>query len=345
MTADSHLQTVAELGLRILQSHLPEGWTLYTALAEGSGRSLIPQEALLAAPGSRKVRVRLHVARDVESPQIGGLADSADRVLSPSLIITPLLKRETRERLTTRGINFVDLSGNTHFSLLRPAVSVDVQGASSTPSRAHTSTKLSGSKTARVVRALCDFRSSTDCAEIASRAGVGVAHASRIVRSLAHDGLVVMTGAHRIESADWPALLRRWSDDDRGRVRQFRWYVAPRGIAAFASQLKNRQDCVISGPWAANAFAPLTTKQLLICYVRDAEGFAEQLDLEAAGTTANVAVSRQWSDAVMEGTWEYGGIRIVALAQIAADLLTLPLESTARPVLEWMRDNERAWRR
>ena len=344
MTADSHLHTVAALGLELLRRRLPAGWTCRAALAEAGGRALIPHEVSLTAPGRRSVRVRLQVARHVVTPQIEREGTSAMGALPPLLLIAPSLDAAARESLTARGINFVDLSGNVRFSLLRPAVSVDVQDAPAPPTARHTRTRLSGSKTARVVRALCDFRTPTDCGRVAVHADVGPAHATRIVRALAREGYVVMTGTHRIESADWAALLRRWSDD-RARVSQFRWYVAPRGIASLTSRLQNRHDCVVSGPWAANVFAPVASKQVLLCYVRDEQRFAEQLELAVADTAADVAVSSRFSDAVMEGASAYGEIRVAALSQIAADLLTLSLESTAQPVLEWMRENELAWRR
>jgi hypothetical protein len=51
-------------------------------------------------------------------------------------------------------------------------------------------------------------------------------------------------------------------------------------------------------------------------------------------------------DLVFEGATEYRGVRYAALSQVAADLLTNPGRGPAEgeALLEWMRENEEAWR-
>ena len=344
MIGDSHLQAIADLGLAMLRRRLPGDWALEAAIEDAAPRASTPHVAWLAVPDRRRIRVRLQVVRELVATRIHGLEATTSRGRSPLLIIAPLLDRDARHGLIAEGINFVDLSGNIHFSLRRPPISIEAQTVSAVRVRQTTPLKLSGSKIARVVRTLCDFRTPTDCARVASHADISTAHATDIVRALASEGFLVMTGAQRIESADWTALLRRWSDDDRARAREFKWYVARAGIASLTSKLRNRHDCVVSGPWAANVFAPVASKQVLLCYVRDEQRLVEQLDLAPADTAGNVAVSTRFSESVTKGTSEYRDIRIAALSQIAADLLTLSLNATARPVLEWMRHNERSWR-
>ena len=61
---------------------------------------------------------------------------------------------------------------------------------------------------------------------------------------------------------------------------------------------------------------------------------------------ANVALALPFDPVVYERTLKKGGLTIVALSQVAADLLTSPGRgpNEAEALMEWMRENEAAWR-
>jgi hypothetical protein len=61
----------------------------------------------------------------------------------------------------------------------------------------------------------------------------------------------------------------------------------------------------------------------------------------------NVASALPFDDVVMDRTSERDGLRIAAASQVAADLFTCPGRGPreAEALIEWMLDDEKAWRR
>ncbi len=90
-----------------------------------------------------------------------------------------------------------------------------------------------------MVRTLCDFPPPVGLRELAKRADIDAGYASRVVQILVRDALVVRTGRVPITEVDWPALLRRWSEEysslKKGRIS---WYLAPRGLQSVMDRLK-----------------------------------------------------------------------------------------------------------
>jgi hypothetical protein len=91
-------------------------------------------------------------------------------------------------------------------------------------------------------------------------------------------------------------------------------------------------------------FAPAA---LASVYVRDIRRSAEALGIRAAPTGGNVLLIVPNSKAAFERTWSEGAITYAALSQVAADLLSSPgrAPSEAEELIEWMENNEDAWRR
>ncbi len=76
------------------------------------------------------------------------------------------------------------------------------------------------------------------------------------------------------------------------------------------------------------------------------EGAAKNLGLRPVESGANVIVAEPFDPVAYERTWEQEGIPFAALSQIAADLLTSPGRGPAEAdeLLDWMAENEDAWR-
>ena len=60
---------------------------------------------------------------------------------------------------------------------------------------------------------------------------------------------------------------------------------------------------------------------------------------------ANVAILTPFDDVVFERTSTKKGVEIVALSQVAADLLTSPGRgpNEGEALMQWMQENEAAW--
>lgn len=110
------------------------------------------------------------------------------------------------------------------------------------------------------------------------------------------------------------------------------------------TQLKVRY--AVTGSWAAAEVAPVAPPRLLTLYVDQPRDVEQALDLRPAEAGANVALFTPFDDVVFERTFVKKGITIAALSQIAVDLMTSPGRgpNEAEALLQWMQDNEGAWR-
>jgi hypothetical protein len=340
----SGLTTVREL----LAATLPPGWATG---ARRSRRKTGDDDTLtLRAPDSTEAIIRVLWRRRVEPKDVTGLA--AELTLGPRralLIAAPFLSPRTRELLKQRGVAYADGTGNLRLALTDPALFIETTGARedpSPPSRERRS--LKGAKAGRVVRTLCDFRAPLGLRELARRAGVDAGYVSRVVDILTREALVRREPKGPIGTVDWPALLRRWSSEyspfRRDRVT---WYLAARGLNAVVERLREaRTPYAVSGSWAATQYAPVAPPRLMVCYTESLADLAQALDLRSTDSGANVALALPFDSVVFERTTEKKGVRVAAVSQVAADLLTSPGRgpNEAEALIEWMRENEDAWR-
>ncbi len=86
---------------------------------------------------------------------------------------------------------------------------------------------------------------------------------------------------------------------------------------------------------------------LAAVYVRNIDRAASRLGLRPAPSGGNVVVLEPLADVAFERTWDQDGITYAALPQVAVDLMTSPGRgpTEAEALIEWMEENEDAWRR
>lgn len=184
--------------------------------------------------------------------------------------------------------------------------------------------------------------------ELAKRAGVDPGYASRVVDFLDREALITRTTRGPITNVDWRALLSRWSQEYSPFSRQgATMYLAARGIPGVIERLKKtKARYAVTGSWAAAVVAPVAAPPLLLVYVDDPGDAEKALDLRPGDAGANVAILTPFDDIVFERTTTKGGVTVAALSQVAADLLTSsgrgPNEAEA--LMDWMQQNECAWR-
>jgi hypothetical protein len=343
LKSQSHLETIIDLALAHLAKRLPGRWTIRTVQNPGPHP---PVEAVVWEPGRRKILVTLVARNRIDPDDVAHLLEIAppNRV---ALVVAGSSSRRTRERLAAAGLNYADVAGNVQFSLTQSRISVRVHSAArGREPRSGPRVKLTGIEAGKVVRALCDFRTPVQLPELARFAFVDVRTAARVVGSLARDGLVLSTRSGRIDSVDWEAVLRRWSASGAWASRRLRWYASRRGLPSVVEALRTESDYVVSGPVATNAFAPIATSEVLLCYARDSRQIVTALDLQPSTEPAQVAIPDRFDDVAIERAVELGGLRVAAPSQILADLFSLGSlgETAAPPFTEWMRENETVWR-
>lgn len=334
-----------------LQRRLPAGW---------AGRVLRPSKAANGAAVDALLSVRrkdaaagtLRVAAKnrVEPKDVDYLAATLRPTPEePVLIAAPYLSPRTQERLRSRGFAYADRTGNVRLELAEPGLFIETTGARENPAPSSRVRKsLKGAKAGRLVRALCDFRPPVGLRELAKRAGVDPGYASRVVDFLDREALVTRTPRGPITGVDWQALLNRWSQEYSPFRRQgASMYLSARGIPAAIERLKQlKARYAVTGSWAAAEVAPVAPPRLFTVYVDRLRDIEQALDLRPAEAGMNVALLTPFDDVVFERTLVKKGITIAALSQIAADLMTSPGRgpNEAEALMQWMQENEDAWR-
>jgi hypothetical protein len=227
---------------------------------------------------------------------------------------------------------------------------IETQGAAEDPNREERPARsLRGPKAGRVVRALIERKQPPGVRELAALTNIDAGYVSRVLSFLDSEALITRAARGRIESVDWPALLRRWAQEAplnaRGRLEMF---LEPRGLSALQSRLaKTTTPYAITGSLAAATLAPLAPPRLATLWVPDANTAATRLALRPADAGANVVLAEANDDAAFEGVIKREGLWYAAPAQVAVDLLTSPGRGPqeGEELIGWMKANEDRWRR
>jgi hypothetical protein len=337
-----------------LAKRLPSGWQ---AVSVKSGRKRLGVSSDIDAilkvrgPGNATGSVVVEAKARIEPKDVDYLAaklrPTADR---PVLVVAPFLSPRTQERLRASGFGYADRTGNVRLTLSRPGLFIETSGASQDPEPNSRDRKsLKGAKAGRLIRALCDFRPPIGLRDVAKRAGVDPGYASRIIDVLDRDALIVRTQRGPITEVDWGGLLRRWSQEySPFQRRRVAWHLAPRGLLSVIDKLDTLSDrYAVSGSWAATQFAPVSPTRLLLLHVDNPSAVADHLALKPTEVGANVALAVPFDPVIFERTSQKKGFTVVAMSQIAADLLTSPGRgpNEAETLIEWMGEHENVWRR
>ena len=350
----------------LLQARLPNDWD-FDVLTDRADRDRRVDGVLtVTAPDSGIARIAIETKASVYprdayalSSQLGSLWPASPR---PSgrlaaipgydavLVMTRFLTVRTRDMLKELGFSYADATGNLRISTRRPAILLEISGASENPWAEDRSLRsLKGPGSAAVVRALLDFKPPYKLRDLAERANLALGTASRVVSLLAEEALLTRSGRGPIETVDVDKLVRRWTEDYAMLgSNDNSFFLEPRGPMATLSALGQVTDeYAITGSFAAVRRAPIATPALLAAYVRDVREAADQLNLKPAPAGGNVVLLSASSELPFLRSWSEGEVKYAALPQVAADLLTSPGRgpSEGEALLEWMEANEDAWRR
>jgi hypothetical protein len=175
---------------------------------------------------------------------------------------------------------------------------------------------------------------------LAANAKVDISYASRLVEWLSREALLERRPRGAVESVDRVRLIRRWARDYEVLIsNDARAYLDPRGVDNLVGNLSEgaiRGTYALTGSIAANRIAPIAPARLAMLYVDDVEAAAASLKVRPAEAGANVMLLAPFDGVVFERTWKDRGLTIVAVSQVAVDLMTSPgrAPSEAEMILE-----------
>ena len=158
------------------------------------------------------------------------------------MLVSTYLSPRTRERLVEAGMSYADATGNLRFTVDRPAVFIETQGADKNPFRVKRPLhSLKGRRAARVARGLLDYRPPFGTRELAAEIASSAAMVSRVCRLLEQEEIVTKASPRgRIVAVDWEALVRRWAVDyDFASANALTTWLEPRGSPALFARLRD----------------------------------------------------------------------------------------------------------
>lgn len=291
----------------------------------------------------------MEVARTLAGRQLDTVLARLNEADGQPLVAAPFLSPVLRATLADRGVSYADTTGNLRLVADHPGLFVQSQGAAKDPWPPNGSLQsLRGRGAGRALRALVDFRPPYGVRDLSERASVPLGTLSRTLDLLDREGLVTRGERGQVVDLDWGRALRRWAQDyEFARSNHVAYYLDPRGTAAVIGKLpKATWSYALTGAAAAQHFAPIAPSRQVALYVDDVERSAKRMRLRPADAGANVVLAEPFDSVVFDRTTARNGLRVVAAAQLAADLLTGTGRepSEGNELLEWMRKNEDSWR-
>ena len=343
-----------------LENRLPDSWSI-ERLADQNLDSNRPQvdskirlngpfgtSAAIATEEKESISPRLVLDRLL--PQV----QAARRMGAPLplLIIAPWLSGKTQELLAENGIGYIDLTGNALLQVDNPPLFLQTTGSERNPTpKKRGKAQLRGPKAARLIRLLTDVNPPYKLGDIAKAAQLAPGYVSRLLDTLYDEALIERVPRGPVERVDLAGLIRRWANSyDVLRTNRAGFFISPAGINAALKELSSYPSeeprFALTGSLAAVQLAPVAAPALLLAYCDNAEGLVRDLGLLPASEGANVILLEPFDSVVWRRNTTESGLRFVAPAQVAVDCLTgtgrMPAEGEA--VLDWMADNEKAWR-
>jgi hypothetical protein len=348
---------MAGVALSWLRARLPESWevgpTTRAEFPTPDGR--IDAAIDLRGPNGVFTTMVVEVKRAFGPRDVDRLLTGVGKTLRalagniPILLVAPWLSRQTQERLSGEGMNYLDLTGNALIKLDNPTIYIETQGAMKDPSpRQRNKARVQGPKAGRLIRTLVDVLPPYGVSELADATGLAKGYVSRLLDTLDDEALIERNERRAVQAVNISGLLRRWTETyDVFRSNTTRRYLAPNGAGSAILQLDALgARTAVTGSFAAARLAPVAAPALLVIYTNDPEVVVESRSLIAADQGANVALLSPFDPVVWEGTMSVGGTTYVAPSQIAIDCLTgngrMPAEGEA--IVEWMLGNDKQWR-
>ena len=338
MRNDARPETLLlEDAIRQVRELLPRAWT-----ANLTGAAPYAGDVLLSVRGPAGVGVTYRV----EAKRAGGrsLADTVAALRErqretgfPVLFVADYIGPATRRALAQAGISYVDATGWVRLVSDDPLILLTGEGAERSPRAPESSAvvRLNGVATGRVIRALSEVEVPVGVRELASAAQVSPGSVSKLLTTLAAEGIVDRDARGAVSNVRRRSLLRRWAQDYGYATTNpgLGYWLAPRGLAQVIDRVAEQEGVAVTGSAAVRRLLPpdktsVVPLRLLALYAASPRRLAEQLGLvEADAATANVVIAAPQDGRILPSPGEPATLAPTAL--VVADLLTLPGRSDA----------------
>ncbi len=316
----------------------------------------------LRAPDRAKAQILVETKRVVESRDATVLSRLFERCRSEDpqtstafIVAAPFVSPRARELLSAEDVGWFDATGNLRMHVGRPSFFVDRVGASRDPYGADKDRRLRslrGAGTARVIRTLLDEDGPFGVRELAVRAEVGAATASRVLDLLNREVLIERDHAGAVVDVRKGSLLRRWAQDYHLTATNNAVPVlAPRGVDRTVNDLTEYgRSYAVTATAALRAYLPeghaaITPLSLLTVFVDDAVAAQRILRLRQVDRGANVLLVEPFDPIVYRHGRTHDRVSYVSPSQAVIDLMTGPGRSPqeAEQLLQILAAEDERW--
>jgi len=353
-----------ELGLGELRNLLGPRWRLEKRTPSAAETSSMSDDSFeliidIADPSNSAAQVLVECKMELTPAQALKVLEVQRRTLRnmysefSTLVIAPWLDARTREILETRGVGYVDLTGNINLKLERPGLVVIKQGAQQDPNprRPESQRRLSGQRALRLIRLLIDVEPPYKPIELTEASGLSAGYVSRLLDVMQRQALINRKG-RIVTSVDWPALTRARASESRLLDLENVSAIAPNGVFDVLEMIDKRRSgnqlVAVTGSYALGSVGPVSIGGQLMLYVRP------QIELSQAvgslglipASSGEVILLKPGDGVVFERMRDYQGLPLVGLSQLAIDCMSGPgrMPADGEQVLRFMIENERSWR-
>ena len=338
--------------LRSVSALLPASWSLRTE-TDGRGGPL-RADALAVLTGPDGTVVRFVVESKASGTSVGvllpRLREMAAQCELPILFISDYVGPALREALAAEGFSYADATGWVRVSTTSPLILLTGRGAERSPRARESSTvaRLDGIAAGRIIRTLCVVEVPLGVRALADRAGVSPGSVSKVLPTLAREGVLDRDDHGAVTAVRRRALVRRWVQDYtfHGTNRALLSCIAPRGLDRALTRLEDLAlPATLTGSAAARRYLPdgatsVVPLRLLALYSADPEALAGELRLIPADPAeANVVIAAPQDVRVLD-------MPLAPAALVIADLLTLPgrADAEAEQLADALTLTDPAWK-
>jgi hypothetical protein len=344
--------------LRSVAALLPASWMIdERAEIRLDGRQL---DAVMALTGPNGERVSFAVEAKRSGSVPTALLLSALRELErqsslPVLFVSDYIGPSLRAALAEEGISYADVTGWVRVISEDPLVLLTGQGAKQSPRPGRTSAvvRLNGVAANRTIRALATTVLPVGVRDLADLADVSPGSVSKLLVTLAAEGIVDRDDRGGVAVVRRRALIQRWVRDYTFAKanKPVGYYIAPRGLERTLDRLGSSETSVaLTGSAAARQLLPDGTTSVvplrfLALYTAAPGALIRELGLiDADPPTANVVVATPQDQQILAPT--DGGPPLAPVALVLADLLTLPNRSDAEAeqLMDALARDDAAWK-
>ena len=334
MRNTTNIETQFERAARgSLEQLLPPSWRLETQKSDSRQVTTVS----LVGPRGERATYAVELERSGQSIAMVStrLRDAQQRTGLPAIYLSTYVGPTLRSTLEQEGVSYSDATGWVRVVSDSPLILLTARGAGKAPTEPRVAdiTRFNGRAAARLIRALLERECPLGVRELAAIAQTSPGSVSKLLPTLAREGIIERDDAGRVTTVRRRELVTRWVQDYSFKKtnQQANFFLAPRGIDWVLGQLPGISRPVTLTASAAarrmtsdttTAVVPLT---LLALYTDDPELLANDLGLVPVDQpSANVVIARPQDVSVLD-------TNLAPVGLVLADMLTLPGRGVAEP--------------